>query len=214
MKDCLCFLRWIYNGRDKGAMLRAFQTPSRGIGDKAIDHFNQYCALVEAVYAERPESPPSPLEILLSLCDDESEGMPPRGATIPTRPLRIFTDFAHQMRALVDLAFSAPLEQVLASVISGFGLMADFDKVSDSKEEFRERQSNVNELLHATKRYNQDGPCLRRAAQVDSEVASMGQIIKSPMGAFCKANITWNSGAWLMSRSGCKASTISSKGTS
>ncbi|CAB9520304.1 helicase PcrA [Seminavis robusta] len=177
VKDSLCFLRWLYNGRDKVSMLRSFQTPSRGLGDKAVEKFHEYYALVEEAYTERSEAPPTPLEILISFCTPEEEGLPSRKDTIPTRPLNIFTEFAHQMRAFVDLAYSAPLESVLAAVISDFGLEAHFDKMSDTKEEFRERMGNVNELLHATKRYSNDGPCLKHETSTTDGT-------ESPLGSF------------------------------
>jgi UvrD-like helicase C-terminal domain len=182
VKDCLCFLRWMYNGRDKGSMLRAFQTPARGLGDKAIEQFQQYCSLVDDVYTDQLR--PTELDILLSFCSPEEEGMPIRKDTISSRPLKLFTEFAHQMRKLVDLAYSAPLEQVLAAVINDFGLMAHFDKVSESKTDFQERQNNVQELQHATKRYSQDGSSLQWEPQIDDVDPSMLANTKSPLGAF------------------------------
>jgi DNA helicase II / ATP-dependent DNA helicase PcrA len=184
VKDCLCFLRWLYNGRDKGSMLRAFQTPARGLGDKGIEQFQRYCTLVDDVHTDRGSPTPNELDILLSFCSPEEDGMPIRMDTIASRPLKLFIEFAHQMRTLVDLAYSAPLEQVLATVIDDFGLMAHFDKISESKTEFQERQSNVQELQHATKRYTEDGSSLQWEPQTDDAEPSMLASIKSPLGAF------------------------------
>ena len=77
VKDCLCFLRWLYNGNDETAMLRAFATPSRGLGPKTIAAFKDYYTLVDTFYRETlPESArPSRLDILTSLVGADSNGI-------------------------------------------------------------------------------------------------------------------------------------------
>ena len=185
VKDCLCFLRWLYNGRDKGSMIRAFQTPSRGLGDKGIEQFEEYCSLMDQAYSKAGRARPTQLDILLSFPHAEEEGMPARKDTIATRPLKLFTEFARQMEGLREQAYSEPVEKVLAAVIDMFDLMAHFDKTSDSKAEFEERQSNVQELQQATRRYTDDGPCLQDKirAEEDNNALDLGAI-KSPLGAF------------------------------
>ena len=185
VKDCLCFLRWLYNGRDKGSMIRAFQTPSRGLGEKGIQQFEEYCTLMDEAYAKAGRARPTQLDILFSLPYPEEEGMPIRKDMIATRPLKLFTEFARQMEGLRERAYSEPVEKVLAAVINEFGLMAHFDKTSDSKAEFEERQSNVQELQQATRRYTDDGPCLQDkiSTNEDNNALDLGSI-KSPLGAF------------------------------
>ena len=185
VKDCLCFLRWLYNGRDKGSMVRAFQTPSRGLGEKGIEQFEEYCSLMDQAYSNAGRARPTLLDILLSLPHPEEEGMPLRKDTIATRPLKLFTEFARQMEGLREQAYSDPVEKILAAVIDMFDLMAHFDKTSDSKTEFEERQSNVQELQQATRRYTDDGPCLQNKIRVeeDNNALDLGAI-KSPLGAF------------------------------
>ena len=39
VNDCLCFLKWLYNGRDRSALLRAIKTPSRGIDELSLNEF-------------------------------------------------------------------------------------------------------------------------------------------------------------------------------
>ena len=48
IKDRLSFLRWLHNGRDKAAMVRALTTPKRGIGESALRELDDYCSLVES----------------------------------------------------------------------------------------------------------------------------------------------------------------------
>lgn len=187
VKDCLCFLRWLYNGRDKGSMLRAIQTPSRGLGDKAIQQFEEYCDLVDRAFESSDEAHrPTPLDILLSFTSPEEPGMPLRNETIATRPLKLFKEFARQMQSLHDLAHSEPVDKVLAAVIDTFDLISHFDKTSDSKAEFEERQSNVQELQQATRRYTQDGPCLQEEKISSTNGNSIDELdgAKSPLGAF------------------------------
>ena len=83
IKDSLCFLRWLHNGRDREAMVRAMTTPKRGIGDKAIEEFDEYCALVEAHFAAKPGGTvPSPLDVLISLSEQSAEDtFPPTAGT-------------------------------------------------------------------------------------------------------------------------------------
>lgn len=189
VKDCLCFLRWLYNGRDKGSMIRAFQTPSRGLGEKGIEQFEDYCSLVDGAAMKAGRVRPSQLDILLSFpypeAEEEESMVPLRKDIIATRPLKLFTEFARQMEALKEQAYAEPVEKVLAYVIDGFDLIAHFDKTSDSKAEFEERQSNVQELQTATRRYTENGPCLQNAAPTveDKNALDLGSI-KTPLGAF------------------------------
>jgi len=175
IKDCLCFLRWLYNGRDKGSMIRAFQTPSRGLGDKAIEQFDQYCSSVEQAEPNIGMPKLTALDVLLSFTSPEEDWMPTRKDAIATRPLKLFTEFAEQMHSLRDMAYAEPVETTLAHVIDGFGLISHLDKTSDSKAEFEERQRNVQELQQATRKYTKDGPCLQ---------AGPSEAGKSPLGEF------------------------------
>ena len=184
VKDCLCFLRWLYNGRDKGSMVRTFQTPSRGLGEKAIEQFEEYCSLVFAACIKAGRAQPTYLDILLSFPHPEDEEMPVRKDIIATRPLKLFTEFARQMDKIRELAYSEPVEKILALVIDEFELMSHFDKTSDSKAEFEERQGNVQELQSATRRYTDDGPCLQGVVSTeDNDSLNLGSV-RSPLGAF------------------------------
>lgn len=179
VKDCLCFLRWIYNGRDKVSMVRAFQTPSRGLGDKAVEQFQSYCELVAESCQRLGRPPPTPLQILLSFLEPEEEGLPLRSENIATRPLKLFKEFAYQMKHIYKIAEEEPVEKLLASVIDEFGIMAHLDKISDSKTEFEERQGNVLELQHATRRYTKDGPSLQYPSPETTDIEDF----RSPLGA-------------------------------
>lgn len=188
IKDCLCFLRWLHNGRDRASMVRAMTTPRRGIGESAIAEFGQYCALVEGLYTSRlPGQPlPTPLDILISLSDNGRDlaihaNAPPPSDTLSTRPLRLLTEFSRQMRSLRKLALTQTLEIVLASVVNSMALMDHLDKISKSKTEFLERKANVEELQQASRRYSKYGPCLR--TRIDTE-ENDEEALESPLGSF------------------------------
>jgi DNA helicase II / ATP-dependent DNA helicase PcrA len=182
VKDCLCFLRWLYNGRDRTSMLRALVTPKRGIGDTAIREYGEYCEHIEELVRQSPgASAPSPLEILLSLSGSAS-GVPREtrpGDYLSTRPLKLFREFSTKMRSVVDIAMSHPVEYVLAHIVNELELIPYLDKISKSTEEFKERKANVEELRQAARRYDRDGPCLVAPKTSDGEDAD-----QSPLGAF------------------------------
>lgn len=144
-------------------MLRVFKTPAKGLGEKALTEFDEYCGRVEEFMARtNPASPrPTPLDVLLSFSAAErSPGCPAASDCISTRPLKLFTEFSGRMRALRDKAYEEPLENILSYVVNEFELLPYLDRISKTKGEFEERKANVEELQKATQRYNADGPCL------------------------------------------------------
>lgn len=170
VKDCLCFLRWLYNGRDKDAMLRAITTPKRGIGGTAIAEFQRYCDVVGNFFIDNyPTSPsPTPLDVLFLLsadtawCPHEISMCPPPSSVLSTRPLRLFQDFSRQMIHIRDKARESTVEQVLSSLVVDLNIFPHLDKISKSKEEFEERQANVNELRQVRLKFcsaNEDALC-------------------------------------------------------
>jgi DNA helicase II / ATP-dependent DNA helicase PcrA len=168
IKDCLCFLRWLRNGRDRIAMLRAIETPKRGLGDSAIREFDNYCAIVEEFWEEHfSEQPrPSPLDILFLLSGNfsnrvvESPNFPAPGASLSTRPLKLFVDFSRQMFLLRDVATYSTVSKTLQFLVEAFDLKPYFNKISNSKNDYEERLANVDELTKAAMRYDADGACL------------------------------------------------------
>jgi DNA helicase-2/ATP-dependent DNA helicase PcrA len=187
IKDCLCFLRWIYNGRDRSAMARAMKTPSRGLGDVSLNEFTTYCEEVtKHVAANDPDGPqPTPLDILLSLSKtgqgDDRSYLPPDGV-ITKRTWNKLLPFAIQMNKLSRKAQSQSVTELLGSIIEIMSLKNHFDAISKTSDEFADRWANVMELLNASERYTQDGACMeKKQVEVDGEL----QIEEmSPLGNF------------------------------
>lgn len=182
VKDCLCFLRWLHNGRDRIAMLRAMTTPKRGIGDSALREFEAYCAQVEQVQELRLEPIPTPFDVLLSLSGESS--LVPTDCDpseyLSTRPLKLLTEFSGQMRTIRDVAMKEPVEKVLSTIIDKFELIPYLDKISKTKSEFNERKANVEELRFAASRHDGDGSCMK----VPDQKAGEGESDQSPLATF------------------------------
>ena len=104
IKDCLCFLRWLLNGRDKAGMKRALENPKRGFGESARREFDVYCDLVESYQKAQPvvtTSPCTPFDVLMSLANPQQNldpAFPLPQDTFSTRPLKLFTEFARQCK--------------------------------------------------------------------------------------------------------------------
>jgi DNA helicase-2/ATP-dependent DNA helicase PcrA len=186
IKDCLCFFRWLHNGRDRSAMLRCFKTPARGIGDVAVREFDDYCTRVDSYYEEffPTRSKPTPFEILLSFSEREQMGdqsLPLSSESISTRPLKLLTALSQQLRCLRDLAYEEPVERVLSSIVNNLEILPHLNKISKSTTEFEERKANVRELQQAAQRYTNDGPCLLRDLSSSQEGE---EFLQSPLGTF------------------------------
>jgi len=188
IKDCLCYLRWLHNGRDRAAMLRAMSTPKRGIGNVAVEEFESYCSHIDDFYdRESPgRSSPSQLDLLISLSDGNDQpfvqGALPASQFLSKRTLKLLVDFAKQMHSIRERAYSEPLEVVLAAVISEMRMIPHLDKISKSSSEFDERKQNVNELQQATKTYTKQGPCLATVGDGDGTGGPV--FLETPLGNF------------------------------
>lgn len=183
VKDCLCFLKCIYNSRDRSAMIRAFKTPSRGIGDVATKEFFSYCDAIDRFLANNhPDEPrTNPLQVLISLVDEslaEELKFPPAVDFMSKRALNRFLPFASQMKTIHAESASETVSALLSSIIDDLDLRAHFDNISKTTEEFQDRMSNVMELLNAAERYDEAGPSTPSSLD---EAEAGGE---SPLGLF------------------------------
>lgn len=171
-------------------MLRAFRTPTRGLGDKAVEEFDEYCRLVGEYIgrAEPGAERPTPFDILLSFSSEDRAGFGP-GAPLPsdtisTRPMKLFTLFSRQMRHLRDKAYVEPLENLVAHLIESFELLPHLDKISKTTSEFEERKANVEELQKASQRYGAAGPCMLPIADSASQSDGSVVTVETPLGSY------------------------------
>mmetsp|Transcript_5692 Transcript_5692/g.16027 ORF Transcript_5692/g.16027 Transcript_5692/m.16027 type:complete len:1150 (-) Transcript_5692:625-4074(-) len=165
VKDCLCFLRWLSNGRDRGAMLRAMVTPTKGIGKQAVARFENHCDEVAEYYQQyltqhRPR--PTPLDVLIAISNPShlEEGAPRADDTLPPRAMKPLRTFSDQMNKIYLAAKEKSVAEVLGMIIKELDLLTHVDKISKGQMEFEERKQNVRELQILSDRYTSDGPCL------------------------------------------------------
>ena len=192
IKDCLCFLRWLRNGRDRVAMLRAIETPKRGLGDTAIRAFDEYCSLVNQFCAEHYSEvpPPSPLEILFYLTGKYSSDavkdsrFPDPAATLSSRPLKLLIEFSRQMVLIRDAASYSTVSKTIQFIVEALDLRPYFNKISKSKDEYEERLANVDELTKAAMRYDADGVCLPLGSVEQVSTTDESNENQSPLGSF------------------------------
>jgi superfamily I DNA/RNA helicase len=188
IRDCICFLKWLYNGRDEGAMRRAIKTPTRGIGDVSVGEFLEYCNVVERNRLEKTEGADADaaastarkrltyLDILVSLSQQGEGGekghslaadLPPPEVVMSKRTLNRLLPFSSQMQMLRTRAKIETVPDLLSSIIEIVGLRAHVDSMSKTRDEFEDRWGNVVELCSAAGRYSEDGPCLSSRQEVD-----------------------------------------------
>ena len=181
VKDCLCFLRWIYNGRDRVAAQRAIKTPSRGIGDVSMKEFFTYCEEAQRYFSRKSpnENVPTPLDILTSLVNPDTIFLPPDGL-LSKRTENRLKKFATDMDTIRKKSRVETISDLLGTIIDVLNMKSHFDSISKTSEEFTERWANVIELRSAAERYSEDGPCMVKKEKNDeSQVDDM-----SPLGSF------------------------------
>ena len=175
IRDCLCFLKWLYNGNDDGSMMRAMKTPSKGIGEKAFSEFKEYVEKVQSYIRQNcpDHEKPTYLDILISISssidgdgnNDVGSYVLPEGAPLPQdfitkRALNNFLKFSAKMKLIRNRAYNLNIGKLLFFVIEELELMGHFDSISKSRSEFLERKENVQELRNAAKKYASYGPSL------------------------------------------------------
>lgn len=160
IKDCLCFLRWLSNGRDESAMLRAFKTPARGLGGKSVLEFQAYHQSVYEFYSKQQlENIPTPLDLLIGISDEDaliSPDAPTSEDLISKRAMNRLKEFSVQMNTIRKLAHKESVSNLIKSIIDILGLKEHFDSISKSSSEFADRWNNVQELRKAAEKYSGD----------------------------------------------------------
>ena len=184
IKDCLCFLKWIYNGKDKSAMYRAMKTPSRGLGDVSLNEFDAYCDEVVRQISRQGSNVPilTPFEIMLSFAKLDEEWYLTTDGLISKRTMNKLIPFANQMNKIYRMAQSQTVPQLIGTVIEVMSLKNHFDAISKTSDEFADRWANVMELLNASERYAQDGSCLEKKIVDIGGVAEQEEM--SPLANF------------------------------
>ena len=158
IKDCLCFLRWLRNGRDEAAMLRAFKTPSKQLGEKSVTDFQAYCRAVDKAYTEANIlDKPTPLDLLIAMSDERVSIIaeaPPLDRFISSRAKNPLMQFSIKMNAIRERANEESVSELIQSIVGMLGLEDHFNAISNAQGEFADRIRNVEELRQAAVRYS------------------------------------------------------------
>jgi len=181
IKDCLCFLKLLYNGSDKTAMMRAMKTPPRGIGEVSLNEFFSYCKDEEKRHKEKnPDAIiPTPFDILISLSQNEKG---PENGILSKRTFNRLLPFSSQMKELQQKAQVETVSDLVSSIIDILDLRNHFDSISKTNDEFVDRWSNVIELRNAADRYSKDGFSLTK--KTDRIIDDLEFETGGPLGNF------------------------------
>ena len=167
-------------------MIRAMETPPKGIGKAALSEFVQYCDAVADHYLTNLAHirPPTLLQILFAVSDPEilAADAPPAVDYLGTRSRKALSSFSVQMRDIYAKAHSSPVHVLLTYIIESLGLWKYFEKQSNSKDEMEERKANVRELQNAAQRYNTGGPSMQKTREFDPN--NLGTEELSPLDTF------------------------------
>lgn len=129
VRDLLAYLRFINNGSDKVSMTRIINTPRRGIGEKSLADFQQWASNDCESYGEA-------FEKLI-------KGEP---CPLPARSTRLFAEFALDVARWRELAAQGDLVGLVDRLMSDIGYNLYLNEISDSEEQFIDRQENVQEF--------------------------------------------------------------------
>jgi DNA helicase-2/ATP-dependent DNA helicase PcrA len=130
IRDLLAYLRLIHNPGDQVSLLRALNTPPRGIGDKTA----------AALIAAAETAGQSPGELLLALGRGEAI---PAAAGLPPRARPALEAFGATLASWIAAADQLPLDGLIDRVLAEAGFRAHLD---DGTEEGADRWANVLEL--------------------------------------------------------------------
>ena len=144
VKEMLAYLRLAQNPDDRSSFDRIVNTPRRGIGDKSVAAFHAWAALESMTLGEA-------LERIREL----------EAAALPTAARRRLRAFATLWAGWRERAASGELVKLLDRIYAETDYEQHLRKISDSEEEFDERQANVREILRM----------LERAEELDQSLA-------------------------------------------
>jgi DNA helicase-2/ATP-dependent DNA helicase PcrA len=130
IRDLMAYLRLIHNPSDQVSLLRALNTPPRGIGDKSV----------AAMLAAAASAGLSPGELLLAM----GRGAAPAAADmLPGRARPALQSFGANLAGWIAAAGDLPLDRLIDQVILEAGFRPFLD---DGTEEGADRWANVLEL--------------------------------------------------------------------
>ena len=156
----MAYLRLFYNPRDRNTWARCIKAPTKGIGPASLKEFFSYDDAIKEHHTDEGRASPTPLDALISLVEENTDGDPDPSQFMSTRSINRFVPFAMDMTALRKKGFREDIATFLLSIVDDLKLNSHFDAISSTKDEYEDRLANVMELARASERYKDDGPCL------------------------------------------------------
>jgi len=145
VKDIVAYLRFLGNGRDAVSFRRIVNVPARGLGDKAVESYTEWCDSFGL----------SPMQGLLALKNGgQVDGMENSVDTskLAARVKKGILEFADLIEQFTKFAESNPLPNLIDRIVADTDYLEYLKKI-DKNDRFEELQSNVEELKVATELY-------------------------------------------------------------
>jgi len=127
IRDLLAYLRLVNNPNDTVSFNRIINVPKRGIGKKSLEDFQRWALKNRMTYAEA-------LEAIR------------HGEASPVSAARRFADFAVMLSEWRTLAEAGNMLTLFDDIVANSGYMMHLRDISDTDQEFTEREENIREL--------------------------------------------------------------------
>ena len=134
VRDILAYLRVIENPADDVSLTRIINVPKRAIGDSTVDTLAQFARQNDMPLYSAVAAPPD---------------------TLPARARKSVQSFAAMMAGLLIARETLPLGEFVQKVIDEAGLIAQYEKDTDSNEENQTRIENICEFMGAVTEFEQ-----------------------------------------------------------
>ena len=134
VRDILAYLRVIENPADDVSLTRIINVPKRAIGDSTVDTLAQFARQNDMPLYSAVAAPPD---------------------TLPARARKSVQSFAAMMAGLLIARETLPLGEFVQKVIDEAGLIAQYEKDTDSNEENQTRIENIREFMGAVTEFEQ-----------------------------------------------------------
>ncbi|HEY8444354.1 MAG TPA: UvrD-helicase domain-containing protein [Clostridia bacterium] len=130
IKDILAYMTIIANPNDENAILRVINFPKRGIGEKAVEQFKNYCAVQNI----------NMRDALLDLDNQD----------LPNSLINKLRPFADVVKDIIDYYNSNGLQKTSEYIVERTGM---WEVYSEDTEENFNKKLNINQLLNSIAKY-------------------------------------------------------------
>jgi DNA helicase-2/ATP-dependent DNA helicase PcrA len=159
IRDILAYLRVVNNPNDKMSFNRIINVPKRGIGQTSLQQFQAWAGTAASNYNEA-------LERIAA-----GEKTPISG-----RSVRLFADFAEQLKGWRKVAATGELVDLLDRIIADTGYRFYLHEISDNDDQAVERSENLKEFRGLLVRAQEERQTLSEFLAEQSLVADVDEL--------------------------------------